>query len=510
MLLTGTGWFIYTFFSALRTDAPVSAMNTVAKSVVSEQAWNGITITILPVASVAYLIILVFPIWQFIRNYRFVQVIRTTGLTKIDAGWRMFVRKISADMGIKRKVQVWMSDLVQSPVTIGYLKPVILIPVAAINNLNTQQVEAILLHELSHIRRFDYLLNLVINMIRTGFYFNPFVRCFVRSIEREREISCDEMVMQFQYQPHDYASALLILQRAPLPHYQMMMAATGNNNLLKRVEAILGIHKKDKYSVRRLVGAICILVCMVSMNAFLFINNNKETREFTGFAQAHNPYYFMSDEAPALEPAKFEISVAKKAVPVLKKLAIVEKPIIKEFTELDMEEVVHPPYFYNVSNFTEVAPQLAEVDEAKVQGALQATRKILEENQWKEVEKSYAELLNSKEKSLLKDQYLTVLDKFDWEKLGDKLRLSYDQIDWNKIEEQVGSSLAVIRLDSIKTVMTQTLHDLNKLECWMKANNTTAIPDTDITLLSINENQKRARAQIDRVKAIKSKKIIRL
>ena len=69
----------------------------------------------------------------------------------------MFAHKIAAQMSIGKSVQVWMSEFITSPVTVGYLKPMILLPVAAINHLSPQQIEAILLHELSHIKRFDYL-----------------------------------------------------------------------------------------------------------------------------------------------------------------------------------------------------------------------------------------------------------------------------------------------------------------------------------------------------------------
>ncbi len=84
---------------------------------------------------------------------------------------------------------------------------------AVINQLSTRQMEAVLLHELAHIRRHDYLLNLIINIIRTILYFNPFARAFVGIIESEREKNCDELVLQFQYGGYDYASALLSLEK---------------------------------------------------------------------------------------------------------------------------------------------------------------------------------------------------------------------------------------------------------------------------------------------------------
>src|SRR5690348_1706213 len=108
----------------------------------------------LPAASVAYFVLFLLPLFYFIRNYRYLQLIRKNGLSKVDVDWRMFVRNVAARMGIRKTVRVWLSDIVTSPVTIGYIKPVILLPIAAINQLSTQQIEAVLLHELAHIRRY--------------------------------------------------------------------------------------------------------------------------------------------------------------------------------------------------------------------------------------------------------------------------------------------------------------------------------------------------------------------
>jgi beta-lactamase regulating signal transducer with metallopeptidase domain len=182
----------------------------------------------LPVASLIYLILLVLPVFNFIRNYRYVQVIRQHKLSKTDVEWRIFVKNVAARMGIKKTVHIWLSGIVTSPVTIGYLKPVILLPLAAVNHLNTQQIEAILLHELAHIRRYDYLLNLVIRFIQVILYFNPFVKAFIKIIERERELSCDEMVIQFQYDPYGYASALLTLEKNNHHPKPLAVAASGN------------------------------------------------------------------------------------------------------------------------------------------------------------------------------------------------------------------------------------------------------------------------------------------
>ena len=116
-------------------------------------------------------------------------------------------------MGIKKDVRMWFSDLVDTPLTIGFWKPVILLPVAAINHLSLQQAEAIILHELNHIKRNDYFINFLIACMDIILFFNPFVRVLTNIIKSERENSCDDMVLQFRYDAGHYASALLLLEK---------------------------------------------------------------------------------------------------------------------------------------------------------------------------------------------------------------------------------------------------------------------------------------------------------
>src|SRR5205085_9561758 len=153
---------------------------------------------------------------------------------------------------IRKPIKVWMSAIVDTPMTIGFLKPVILMPIAALNGLSVQQVEAILLHELSHIRRNDYFVNLIIASVDILLFFNPFSKLFVRSIRKEREHSCDDLVMQFEYNAHAYASALLSIEQRRVKKLSLAMAAIGKSNqlLLDRVKRILELPVSNHYGNR--------------------------------------------------------------------------------------------------------------------------------------------------------------------------------------------------------------------------------------------------------------------
>jgi len=115
-----------------------------------------------PYLSVAYLILLTILVVRWLYALGYTNRVRTDGLNKIGDNWQVFVSSLSIELGIKRKVGIFLSGLVKSPLTIGFLKPIILVPVAAVNYLTTQQLEAVILHELAHIKRYDYFINLVI------------------------------------------------------------------------------------------------------------------------------------------------------------------------------------------------------------------------------------------------------------------------------------------------------------------------------------------------------------
>lgn len=500
---SGFAWFIYTLISSL-TSASNSVATFYNSFVIDDNSWNYFAGKILPYAAIVYLIILIAPLGQFIRNYRFVQFVRSSGLKKIEVDWRMYVKRTAAAMGITRQVRIWLSEWVTSPVTVGYLKPIILIPVAAMNNLTPHQVEAIILHELSHIHRYDYFLNLIVSFIRTILYFNPFVKLLVKTIEKEREHSCDEMVLQFQYKPGEYASALLRLEQSK--QRPMVMAAAGKNaDLLHRIESILGMRNKGWNPLRQLSFALFAMLGIVLFHFLVSVDQKANDQKIYTLSSELSPYHFLNGKAVKLN----NVMAKKMAVNKKNDLAVTPKPDVPVL-ENGMDEAVAPPAFMHVNFTTSVIPQLAPEEEEKVKEAVDATKRILQESEWKAMEKNYAEVFNTVEKMHLKSEYKYEADKVNWNKLEDQLRLAYDQINWNQVDQKINSSLAQIKLDSIQQQLTVNLKSLADLEKVMIENKICAIPDSDITLKVVQENQQKAKEQLQLLKNSRVKKIVRL
>jgi len=108
-----------------------------------------------------------------------------------------------------------------------------------LNNLNSAQAEAIIIHELAHIKRNDYLFNLVQSVIELILFFNPFALMLGKAARRERENCCDDWVLNYQFNKHDYARALLMLeQRRQLPVQLTVAATNGEKQLLIRVKRL--------------------------------------------------------------------------------------------------------------------------------------------------------------------------------------------------------------------------------------------------------------------------------
>jgi beta-lactamase regulating signal transducer with metallopeptidase domain len=242
----GSLWFLITFIINF-----YKAANGVHLVIVQnpDTAISGVTSLInhwfepaLPYVSVAYLLTAAFLFIRFYFQYRRTQQLFTHGLQKAHPEWRVFLQQLAGQMSIKKKVEIWLSTLVDTPVTVGFWKPVILLPVAAVNHLSLPQAEAIILHELNHIRRNDYLVNLLIACVDVILFFNPFASLLTGIIRKERENCCDDLVLQFRYEPESYARALLTLEQNRVTSHPLTLAATGKDKhfLLNRIKRILG------------------------------------------------------------------------------------------------------------------------------------------------------------------------------------------------------------------------------------------------------------------------------
>lgn len=164
----------------------------------------------------------------------------------VSEKWLARLEELKHDLGIRRSVQFLESKLVKVPVALGFLKPVILVPAGILSNLPPEQVEVILLHELGHIRRNDFMINFLQRMMESIFFFNPGLRWVSSLIREEREACCDEIVVNTTRQDRKYVEALVVFQEYAINHHNMVMGIVSKKYpLLARMKRILTKENKQ-------------------------------------------------------------------------------------------------------------------------------------------------------------------------------------------------------------------------------------------------------------------------
>jgi beta-lactamase regulating signal transducer with metallopeptidase domain len=149
------------------------------------------------------------------------------------------VRLLARRLGIVRAVQLLESAAVPVPAVIGWLRPVILVPASTLAGLSPRQLEAVLAHELAHVRRHDYLVNLLQAAVETLLFYHPAVWWVSSQVRRERENCCDDLAVAICGDRLSYARALADLEGLRAPSPRLAVAADGGS-LLDRVRRLVG------------------------------------------------------------------------------------------------------------------------------------------------------------------------------------------------------------------------------------------------------------------------------
>lgn len=185
--------------------------------------------------------------------------------TPLGTRWQEMLDAMLQKTKSSRPVRVAESALVNIPVALGMLKPVILFPVASVNRLSQKEVEAILAHELAHIARNDYLHNIIQSVIEVIFYYNPAVWWISAVVRHERENCCDDMAVQLCGSSLTYAKSLLSLEdlSGTVPAL-VLPAITKEKRLLNRIRRILD-QPQTKSNLMEKMIATCILLLSITL-----------------------------------------------------------------------------------------------------------------------------------------------------------------------------------------------------------------------------------------------------
>ena len=295
LFLTFIGTFIYQLstpgqFSVQVTNVPVMNFTHISTA---RHWWSIERLTAefdqcLTLLVIVYLLILGFLSFSMLRNYNRLDQFRNKRYRYLPGiSLENIFNNACRLSKLKRSVQIYCSELVTTPLTIGFLKPIILIPMGMMSQLSPNQVEAIFLHELAHIRRNDYLLNLFQVAIETILFFNPFSVILDGMIRTERENCCDDYVIAGGVSSLDYAHALLSLEemRTPPPALSMGLGSKPGQ-LYQRIKRITKIQAPAPFANQILTVFIIILI---GFSSFAFLDTTSFSQKTAHTVQLSLP-----------------------------------------------------------------------------------------------------------------------------------------------------------------------------------------------------------------------------
>jgi len=153
------------------------------------------------------------------------------------------VSLLARRMKAGRHIRVLISSLTESPSVVGWLRPAILLPAATLAGLEPEQLRAVLAHEIAHIRRHDYLVNLAQTMVETLLFYHPAVWWASARIRHERELCCDDAAVAVCGDAIGYARALTSLERLRAASPRLALGSTGGS-LLYRIQRLAGVRRE--------------------------------------------------------------------------------------------------------------------------------------------------------------------------------------------------------------------------------------------------------------------------
>jgi bla regulator protein blaR1 len=179
----------------------------------------------------------------------------------IEGNWNASVQELARQLDIQQWISLASSPSIAAPVVVGYLKPVILIPIGMLTSLSSEQLETIFLHELMHIKRKDFVINLIQSFVEAIFFFNPFVWILSNLIKREREHCCDDAVVKLHGNALAYAHALSTLEEVRLSKVGLSLSLAQNKNqLLNRITRLMEKSVKNYSGRERIIPAVLLVI----------------------------------------------------------------------------------------------------------------------------------------------------------------------------------------------------------------------------------------------------------
>lgn len=269
LMPVATGWSVYdnpqaSASSVRSAEAPRSlateqsspALRFVAAIEPSRLQWaQQRAETLLPWLVAGWVLGVVFLSARLLFGWSRIRSLRSSGTT-VPQEWEERLGRIADAVGISRAITLLQSSRIEVPMVIGWIRPVLLVPVSALTGLTPRQLETIFAHELAHIHRHDYLVNLIQTLVETLFFYHPAVWWMSQRIRIERENCCDDLAVAACGNPVLYARALTTLEGLRM---EPLALGAGGGSLKERVVRLIA-SSPSHCSERWIAGASIMTV----------------------------------------------------------------------------------------------------------------------------------------------------------------------------------------------------------------------------------------------------------
>ena len=317
--------------------APVTADAVAAKSMTRPDlsALSASLVKVMPWLDAMWLVGVFLLSVRTLGGWRRIRQLRHAGLIEIPERVRDSFERLSQRIGIKRQIELYVCPRISGPLAMGVFRSLVLLPASALTALSPDQLEVVLAHELAHIRRGDYLWNMIQTMVETLFFFHPAVWWVSNNLRQQRELCCDDVALACWSDPVVYATALLRLEEQRSSHLHLAMALDGHRSgmsLRERIVRILG----DAPERRREIAPLSLVGVCAMVGLFLLplphVFADRVAAEKPVLAAAtvypgHGMHVFVPDGVKCEPKTAFMQALTHKKAPATPVVAAVESPV---------------------------------------------------------------------------------------------------------------------------------------------------------------------------------------
>ncbi|HAN19754.1 MAG: hypothetical protein A2X13_12285 [Bacteroidetes bacterium GWC2_33_15] len=402
---------------------------------------------------------ILFYIVRFITGLIYSQKLRYSNIIQVPEKWERKFYSLSKKLSINKRIKYLESKILKVPVVLGYLKPVIIVPAGMLTGIPENQVEAIIAHELAHIKRNDYLVNILQTILEMIFFFHPAVWYISSTIRTERENCCDDIALTACDESLIYAKALVSVQEFYTGKVYSAVAFSGQKKqLLNRIKRMIMKPEMKSNLSDKIIATLIVILGIVVLTVSTNLN-----------AESSEPKAMVTDDINVSQIVNPELikpvvnNNIKKIVRDTSKTVIKNKIVVHE-SDINIENNTV------VKKFTDKDGKKKEMKFTLKNGKvieLFVDGKEIPESEYSdyqpEIDETIADLKEAKEdiKKAIKE-----VEEIDVEKIKKEVEESMAKvhIDMEKINEEIARSMEEAKNIDVEEIMKEVEMNIKDID----------------------------------------------